>query len=304
MKILLIYYSQSGEAERIAEVIIGGLRSSAVELTVENLQPRTPYPFPWKSIGNFFNVLPECHWGPPPALLPVRFDPDKKFDLVILIYQVWFLAPSLPIQGFLKSEAARVLQDTKVLTVSISRNMWQSASETMKRLLAERRARHIDNAVLTHQGPVWATFVTTPRALLFGKKEGFWRVFPAAGLGPEVVNHARQFGKAVVDQKEKLLHPNDEPLLRGLGAVNVDVRYVLAERAGWYCFRFWGRLILLLGRFGSSCRKTGVYLFVFFLVCMIPIGIPITMLVRLVFRPFLGGWMRSYTAKLRQPSET
>src|SRR4051794_23749876 len=107
--ILLIYYSQSGEAERVAEVFSESLKVSGIDLTVERLQPRTTYPFPWKHIGNFFDVLPECHWGPAPALVPVRFDADRKFDLIILIYQVWFLAPSLPIQAFLNSNDARVL---------------------------------------------------------------------------------------------------------------------------------------------------------------------------------------------------
>src|SRR5262245_53265203 len=135
VRVLLIYYSQSGDGERVARVVTETLKGRDVDVTVQNLQPQTPYPFPWKSIGRFFNVLPECHWGPLPDLLPLKFEPGQRFDLVVLIYQVWFLAPSLPVQSFLTSDAARVLTDKKVLTITVSRNMWHSASETMKALL-------------------------------------------------------------------------------------------------------------------------------------------------------------------------
>ena len=303
IKILLVYYSQTGEAERVVQAVTENLRDPEVDLTIEILQPKTKYPFPWRSIGRFFNVLPECHWGPVPALAPLQFDSDQHFDLVILVYQVWFLAPSLPMQSFLRSKEARVLRDTKVLTVSVCRNMWQSASETMKQYLRQHGARHMDNVVLTHQGPAWATFIATPVALLFGKKDGFWGVFPPVGLGSDELVRIGNFTATILDQKDKLIRAGNQPLLRNQGAVEVDVRYLLAERLGWYCFRWWGRLILALGRRGNLFRKLGVYLFVAFLVCIIPIGIPITMVIRWVFRPLLNRWMIPYKQRLVEPSD-
>ena len=50
---------------------------------------------------------------------------DEQFDLVILAYQVWYLAPSGPITAFLKSEAGRrLLHGRPVVTVIACRNMW------------------------------------------------------------------------------------------------------------------------------------------------------------------------------------
>jgi hypothetical protein len=45
--------------------------------------------------------MPECILGVPPEIEPPGFDPIEPFDLVVLAYQVWFLSPSLPVQGFL-----------------------------------------------------------------------------------------------------------------------------------------------------------------------------------------------------------
>jgi hypothetical protein len=303
IRVLLIYYSQSGDGERVARVVTETLKGSDVHLTVESLQPLTPYPFPWKSIRRFFNVFPECHWGPLPDLKPLTFEPHQRFDLVVLIYQVWFLAPSLPVQSFLRSDAARVLTDKKVLTITVSRNMWHSASETMKALLRKIGARHIDNVVLTHAGPVWATFVSTPRALLFGKTEGFWGIFPPAGIGPAELHRVKHFCNLILSRRERLLRPDNPPLLSGEGAVKVENRYVLVERLGWYCFRAWGRVILMLERGGEFFRMLGVYSFVVFLVGIILIGIPVTMIARLLLHPVLSRWTTSYVQRLKLPSE-
>jgi hypothetical protein len=44
---------------------------------------------------------------------------NKKFDLIIFGYQVWYLTPSIPIISFLKSGfAENILKDTPVVTVS------------------------------------------------------------------------------------------------------------------------------------------------------------------------------------------
>lgn len=302
MRILLLYYSQSGEAERVAKAITETITAPDLDVSIEALQPKSKYPYPWKNIGNFFDVLPECHWGPLPPLAPLQVDPDQRFDLIILIYQVWFLAPSLPIHSFLKSTEARILRDTKVMTISISRNMWQSAGETIKQLLSKQGARHIDGVVLTHQGPPWATFITTPRALLFGKKDGLWGIFPPAGLGSKELDRVRRFSQAILAQREKLRQSEDEPLLRNQGAVEVDARYLLAERIGHYCFRWWGLVILVFGGRGRPFRRFGVYLFVIFLVCAIPIGIPLTILIRLIFYPIVNRWIIAFTKILQEPS--
>ncbi len=290
-RILLLYYSQSGEAGRVAENLAATLHDPDVDLVVERLRPRQDYPYPWRSVGRFFAVLPECHLGPLPELETQAFDPDRKFDLVILVYQVWFLAPSLPVQAFLKSSAARVLKNTKVMTVSVSRNMWQSASETMKQLLADAGAVHIDNVVVTHQGPAWATFITTPRALLFGKKEGFWGIFPPAGLADEELTRVTRFGKAILDRRDRLQQSEAVPLLAGLGAVTINCRYVIPDLIGWYWFRL-----------GTGARLAGVYLFVVFLLFMIVVVMPLTMLGRLFFFPLINKRLTAYVHRLEQPS--
>ena len=164
-RILLLYYSQSGDVAQIMETFVAPIKNLPnVELTLERVEPTEPYPFPWRTLTGLLSIFPECHRGGGAGIRPLSIRPDSPFDLVILGYQVWFLAPSLPIQDFFRSEFARVLQGAKVITLCVSRNMWQSGSETMKQLLRDAGASHLDNIVVNHQGPPFATFVSIPRA--------------------------------------------------------------------------------------------------------------------------------------------
>ena len=95
-RILVVYYSQSGDAAAAVEAFVKPLRDAGAAVTMEQIRPTVEYPFPWKSFGRFFDVFPECVLGRPPAIHPLSVNPDERFDLVILAYQIWFLAPSLP----------------------------------------------------------------------------------------------------------------------------------------------------------------------------------------------------------------
>ena len=162
-RILVVYYSQSGDAAAAVEAFVKPLRDAGAAVTMEQIRPTVEYPFPWKSFGRFFDVFPECVLGRPPAIHPLSLDPDDRFDLVILAYQIWFLAPSLPAQGFLQSPYAKVLEDTKVITICVNRKMWHSGSETTKAALRRLGALHPDSVVVTYRGPPWTTFVTVVR---------------------------------------------------------------------------------------------------------------------------------------------
>src|SRR5204863_9194288 len=140
----------------------------------------TPYPFPWPLL-RFFDAMPEAVLLDPPPLEPLAVRPDEHFDLVVLAYQVWFLSPSGPVTAFLKSESGkRLLRGRPVVTVIACRNMWLIAQETVKRLIHEAGGRLVDNVVFTDQGGTLATFITTPRWLLTGRRNAFWGL-PAAG---------------------------------------------------------------------------------------------------------------------------
>jgi len=300
-RVLVLSYTQSGQSSQAVESLISTLDRSAFEITSERIRSRVVFPFPWK-VGRFFSVFPECVLGLPPDVEPPAFDPDRQFDLIILAWQVWFLAPSLPVQGFLKSEHARVFSGARVITLTVCRNMWHTASETMKNLVAGAGGTLIDNIVITDQGAPWAGFITTPRWMFTGRRDRFLGFFPPAGVAGEVIRSLSRFGMAINERRHLLDEQPPRPMLRGLGAVQVERRYVIPELIGRFTFPFWARLIRAAGPPGGALRAILTAGFVVYLVLAILLLIPASVVAGLLLYPLIRNPLRGYIDRLKAPS--
>lgn len=301
-RVLVIQYSQTGQLARLVEQIIAPLRAEPrFAVQVLTLQPVPAFPFPWPFF-RFLDAFPESAHLVPPELAPLGLQGNEEFDLVVLPYQVWFLAPSQPVTAWLKHPVAqKLLRGKPVVSVIACRNMWLMAHEKFKALLQATGARLIDNVVLTDPGPTLATFITTPRWLLRGKKTGFWGL-PAAGLDESQIRGSRRFGRAL---RDGLLHDRergDQPLLAGLGAVQVDPRLYISERAGTRSFFIWGKLLMACGPAGSRRRLPFLFLYVVFLVALIVTVVPASLALQALLRPFMRTWLTKIKTLYEQPS--
>ena len=111
-KILVLYYSQSGQQRAILESLSQPLLQAGHHLHFEQIVPVEKYPFPWRAY-QFFNDFPETFQQKPLPLQPVS---EKAFDHTILSFsdKPWFLTPSRPISSFLQSEdGKRILKDIR-----------------------------------------------------------------------------------------------------------------------------------------------------------------------------------------------
>lgn len=298
-RVLLVHFSQTGQLSRIARELTSPLAQAGdVELVVEELRPRTPYPFPWPA-WRFLDAMPESVLLDAPALEPLSEKARGHFDLVIVAYQVWYLAPSGPIAAFLKS--TDVLRGRPVITIVACRNMWLTAQETVKRLVQEAGGELRDNVVFTDQSSTLASFITTPRWLLTGRRDAFWG-FPPAGVAESAIAGAARFGHALVYALRADRERAGTPMLAGLGAAKVDPRLIFSERAGSRAFKVWSRLIRLGGRPGSLARLPLLALFCVYLVTMILVVVPPSLILQRLLRPLLARKLQSAKAYFEQPS--
>ncbi|MGI9384299.1 MAG: flavodoxin family protein [Methyloligellaceae bacterium] len=300
-RVLIVYYSQSGEAERAAKAFAEGLESSGATVAFEALRPRTDYPFPWRSPRRFFDNMPESMLALPPEIETPSLEAQARFDLVVIVYPVWFLSPAPVVQGFFRSAHAAVLRDADVITISVSRNMWHNASLRMKQLLAEAGARHRDNIVVTHQGSALLTLVSTPRALLFGKSDRLLGVFPRAGVAEDDMARVRRLGSVAAGRRSAAGVP-EGPLLAGEPAVAIKRWFVVPELLAWYFFYAWAQIIRLLGRLHDGLRAIGVYAFAIFLICLILVALPCTLLGTWLVYPAVRRRLDAYIARLAAPT--
>lgn len=302
-KVLVVYYSQTGQLTRVVRSVCGPLeRSEGVEVRYECLQPQQPYPFPWPFF-RFLDTFPESVYLCPPRLKPLSLQGDEEFDLVILAYQVWFLSPSLPTTAFLQSETGqRLLEGRPVVTLIACRNMWLMAQEKVKTLLSRAGARLLDNVALVDRGSSLLTFITTPRWMLTGNKGSSEGLLPPAGVAERDIAEASRFGRALREALAEDRELGTEPLLTGLGAVEVDVRLIPSEKIGSRSFMIWGRLLRKLGPGGSTARKPVLFVYVVFLVSLILTVVPVTMVLRTLLRPLMKQHLLAQKSYFEQPS--
>lgn len=301
-RILVLHYSQTGQLNDAVRSMMAPLQARGdVEVVWQELVPRQQYPFPWP-LMQFFDTFPESVYMDAPPNKPVDFDPDSRFDLVILAYQVWFLSPSLPFSAFLASPEARVLKDKPVITFIACRNMWLSAQQKMARKLDELGAHLIDNVVLIDHGPAWSTFITTPVWMLTGNKGPLWKIFPRAGVSEAEIRGASRFGKALADSLPLLQSTPPVPILTGLEAVRVNPRYIAGEKIAHRSFLIWGRLLRKLGSPGNPRRRAVLVIYILFLIVMILTVMPLGMIVRALLRPLMSKQLDEQVRKLELPS--
>lgn len=299
---LVVVYTQTGQLAAIARHFIQPLVDDAgCTVHLEALRPERAFPFPWPFL-RFFDAFPESALMQPGPLAPLSLAADADFDLVIVFYQVWFLAPSQPITAFLQStDAARLLAGKPVITVIACRNMWMMAHNRVRALLAPLQARHLDNVVFTDRAPTLATLLTTPLWLLTGRRRCLPGL-PAAGVAEDEIRRSARFGRALVDALAAGHEQGHAPLLAGLAAVEARPELLVSEKAGTRSFRAWGTLLRLAGPPGAWPRIPLLLLYIIFLCAIIVTVVPLSLSLQALLRPFLRTRLAALKATFEQPS--
>lgn len=263
-RILMLYYSQSGQQLSILQSLSAPLVAAGHEVHFECIQPVEKYPFPW-SAYTFFNAFPETFQQKPLPLNPLSSAAFESYDLVILGYQPWFLSPSRPIGSFLQSEdGKRILSNKNVVTILGCRNMWLGAQEKVKKRLLDANAKLKGHIALVDRSGNLVSLVTILRWLLTGKKDAFL-FFPPAGVSETDVREARKYGETITRALERNEFTNLQDELLKQGAVEVKPSLVLLEKRGQKGFSVWSRFIASGGSLYSTGRKIRVYIFLWVL---------------------------------------
>jgi len=283
--VLVVYYSQSGQLESIARNIANPLLNSAeINVVFHEIQLEKPFPFPWNSEA-FFDVFPESFLQIPTALKPISPEIlNTKFDLILLNYQVWYLSPSIPINSFLKSSEAKILlNNTPVITISGSRNMWILAQEKIKKLLKQNNAQLKGNIALVDRAGNLISVVTIFDWMLSGIKRKYLGIFPLPGVSDKDVEESSKFGKVILSGLNDNNLENLQSKLVELGAVIIKPFLITVDRTGNKIFTMWSNFIIKKG----ESRQTWLKVFKMYLFVAIWVISPIVFMFYLIFYPLM-----------------
>lgn len=242
-KVLIAYYSQSGQLAAILRNFSVPLVEAGALVEFMEIRPKFDFSFPWSS-KRFFDVFPESVLGVPVNIEPLTAA-EPSYDLVVFGYQPWYLSPSIPATSALKNEQfKKLLAGRPVVTVIGARNMWVSAQERVKKMLTEAGAKLVGNIVFTDRNTNLISAVTIVHWMMGGKKDKYLGIFPKPGVSDSDIANAGQPGNIVT---RHLLNGNWESLqgeLRATKAVEVKPNLVFIEERGSRIFSIWAGVII------------------------------------------------------------
>ncbi|MFZ3045878.1 MAG: hypothetical protein WA151_08190 [Desulfatirhabdiaceae bacterium] len=285
-KILVLYYSQSGQLFEIVNSFLSPLfHRTEYRIFFQKLAPIPPYPFPW-TVSGFYDQMPESVLMESPSIEPVSFDPDDSFDLIFLAYTVWFLSPSPPIAAFLQSPEARVMKNTPVITIVNCRDKWLMAQERVKEMVIRNGGKLIDHVAFVFSGGALITMITTAIWLFSGEKK-VCRFLPPAGVHNRDIAGARRFGLAIDSALKNNQIDGIHSVLHGLGAVTVTAPMIHLEKKGFRLLSVWAERIRKTGMQGDKNRNLPLLFFRINLLLLIIISFPLSMIYRVAAHSIL-----------------
>ena len=282
--ILVTYYSQTGQLEEIVKNITKALAEKKEEFNVVyyEIKLKNDFEFPWKS-EVFYDTFPESYLQVPREILPPPEEVlNTKFDLVIFGYQVWFLTPSIPVISFLKSEyAEKILSNTKLITVSGTRNMWMLSQEKLKVYFKKLNMQLVGNIALVDRHDNYTSVITILNWMQTGKKEQP-KPLPSAGVDDKEIAASTKYGTIILPYAEKENYDGMQQELVKNGAVEVRPFLLKVETVGNKLFTVFSKLI----KNNPHKRKFWVSVYKFYLFFAIWIVSPIVLFFFTILTPF------------------
>lgn len=283
-KILVIYYTQSGQLEDILDNFTAPLAEAGNTVEKVRVYVANDYPFPWNGKA-FFSVMPDCVLSVPTELKPFELK-EPKYDLVILGYQAWFLSPSIPVNSILQTPAVKaVLKDTPVITITGARNMWISAMQRIKKILKASEAKLVGSIALFDKHHNFISFITIFYWMFKGKKGRWLNIFPMPGVSEADIKKTAEYGRTVQRHLNNGVWDGLQQELIQQKAIEVKYNLMFIESKASKIFAVWANII------AKKKKKTAwLVAFKYYLLIALFIAAPIILTVDFIFfKPFLSG---------------
>lgn len=289
-KILVLYYTQTGQLGDIINSFLEPLKGNNCDVEVVRVYPQEEYVFPWTG-KRFFSVMPDCVNGLAIALKPFEVK-EKRYDLIVIGYQPWFLSPSLPTNALLQNPSVKeLLKDTPVVTITGARNMWINALERIKKALKENHAKHVGNIALVDRTQNHISVITILYWMLGGKKDKLYGIFPKPGVSDTDIKNTAIYGELVKKHLEQNKWDSLQSELIEKKAVELNYNLMYTELTAVKIFKVWAKLLN-----GRKNKDAWLVVFKYYLLFALFIVAPVVLTFHNIFvRPFISTRIKKQT---------
>ncbi|HKJ64906.1 MAG TPA: hypothetical protein VJ969_05865 [Desulfopila sp.] len=199
-KVLIIYYSCSGQTRKLVNAFAAGLEECGVEVGWQPLRPIPKIPFPAGSMGAALLMMVHtfCRRRNPIGRLDGKT--GEQWQAIVLAGPTWSYNPSGPVLSLL-DDHGEIFLHRPVLPLISCRSYWRLHYWQLRALLRARGARVLSPLVFKHPGKEpWRTIgVFLKMAGRNPENDGSWigKFYKGYGHSGEQVDCARNKGRSL-----------------------------------------------------------------------------------------------------------
>lgn len=157
-RVLIIYFSLSGQSRGLINLFAAGLRSQNVAVVIEQIQPQHRIGWPFGSIHRTLWMMLVTFLRRRTPIQPVSSACFQSYDLVVLAGPTWSYNPSGPILSLLDRYGRRIFSGQRVVPLISCRGYSRHHQWVLRRKLKQFTDR-VENTLVFHH-PVrepWST---------------------------------------------------------------------------------------------------------------------------------------------------
>lgn len=282
--ILVIYYSQSGQLDRIIDNFLIPFDQNLIDRI--KIIPAKPFPWPWTG-KEFFDAMPESILENGMELNPMNFSTDN-YNLIIVGYQPWYLSPSIPTTALFKNEKFfSLLKNKPVITIIGSRNMWLNSQEIIREHIHKAGGQLVANIPLIDRHNNFISAYSILQWMITGVKKRYHGIFPWPGVSEKDISEANVFGEIVWSAFGNKSYDFLQQKILDTGKIHLGTDILFIELKAKKIFR---KFATLIKRKGTTPEKRAFYisLFKYYLVIALFFVAPIVFFIYTIsFRPVM-----------------
>ncbi len=199
-KILVLFYSFSGQTNGLLRRLRAGLEQKGHAVTCERILPVQKLKFPVGTLRGTLKMMLITFFRRGISIKDISTQCNDDFDLIILAGPTWSYNPSGPILSLINRDGSRLFNGKTVLPLVSCRGYWRYHWRGLKSMLKKCGASLPNLIVFSHPAPEpWRTIgvflkiagITPKRSNLLGK---FYKTY---GHSKKQQDEAEHFGAMI-----------------------------------------------------------------------------------------------------------
>jgi len=208
-RVLLLYYSYTGQAQKVLETageVFRGrgceVHKAEIEFTDQRYAKKFSR-FPMRRVWpDMMSVLRAQKRGETGEIKIPDEARDGDYDLICIGSPTWWQTVSMPMRSFLKSDEARKVLSGKPFAVFVvCRQYWRENLEAVRELAGQQGGRYVDEIHFTYPGDSLRSMLSLTSYLGTGeyRQKYLGLRIPPTNVQPEQLEQTRTFAAGLAD---------------------------------------------------------------------------------------------------------